>query len=244
MSLFDYTLREQVDLRERFSAMAGDFPIRGQRAWQGLVGAVFALANSSAAENDHDPWDVALQDFLEAAPSEPGPPPRGRSCCVFVSHRRADAAYAERIAYLATKHGFMYWLDVHDPHLVAATGSSLPSPAYEVLIAALIEIALLNTTHIVSVHTKSSDGSRWMPYEMGRAKQRRVFSSRSCGWFDSSSDPASRPVVGEYMFLAAQAKSEAELNAWFAMQQANNNAQSACRLRLLHWTRQVPASLP
>jgi hypothetical protein len=162
-----------------------------------------------------------------------------------VSHRRDDIAFAERIAYIAAQHGFMYWLDVHDPLLASLTGAPLPSPAQEVLIAAIIEIALLNSTHIISVHTENSDGSRWMPYEVGRAKQRRVFWSRTCGWFHACGDPPSKAVVGEYMFLAARTESETQLDDWCAQQKARSARQSACRIGGPYWTKgAVPARLP
>ncbi|MDQ2963251.1 MAG: toll/interleukin-1 receptor domain-containing protein [Pseudomonadota bacterium] len=93
-----------------------------------------------------------------------------------MSHRRDDVDYAERIAYLAAQRGLQYWLDIHDPALAAANRAGLPSPAKEVLIAAVIEMGLLNSTHVIAVHTKNSDGSKWIPYELGRVKQRRLFS--------------------------------------------------------------------
>jgi hypothetical protein len=74
---------------------------------------------------------------------------------VFVSHRMVDAAYAERIAWLASqKAGLEYWLDVHDPVLRLA-GTALPSghPVYAITIAAIIEMALLNCTHVIAAHT-------------------------------------------------------------------------------------------
>jgi hypothetical protein len=46
---------------------------------------------------------------------------------VFVSHQQSDAAWAEWVAWAATEAHFDYWLDIHDPKLMAA--NSLPPHA-------------------------------------------------------------------------------------------------------------------
>jgi hypothetical protein len=91
---------------------------------------------------------------------------------VFVSHQRADVPFAELIADLASKHGFEYWLDVHGPLLQLANQTVLPPAVRSILIAAIIEMALLNCTDLISVQTRKARLSRWVPYEFGRAKRR------------------------------------------------------------------------
>jgi hypothetical protein len=106
--------------------------------------------------------------------------PEGR---VFVSDRRVDVGIAERIAKLATYSGYGYWLDVHDPRLIYATGAAIPSPIKDVLIAAIIEMGLLNASHLIAAMTRNSAGYKWIPYEFGRAKQRSLHSIYSASGF-------------------------------------------------------------
>jgi len=56
---------------------------------------------------------------------------------LFISHRMVDYGYAERIAWLASEHGWDYWLDVHDPGLTVIN-SRLLSPQSQALAVALI----------------------------------------------------------------------------------------------------------
>jgi hypothetical protein len=239
MSAFDWTERDGLDEVERYPLRAGDFLVRGRNAWQRLWEHLLALAQNT---NEQAPWDEALQDFFEEAAKDPRPPAGQVPCCVFVSHRRVDFAYAERIAWLAAQHGLQYWLDIHDPTLAAANRVKLPSPAKEVLIAAVIEMGLLNSTHVIAVHTQNSDGSKWIPYELGRVKQRRLFSTRACGWFDPT---GTAPVAGEYTFLAARTRSDGEVDSWLGKQAAGTGPRSKCRVSGLYWIKpRVPKALP
>jgi hypothetical protein len=185
--------------------------------------------------DDQAPWDDAFQTFLNALGAvNLQAQPTGSQCRVFASHRQADWPKAERVAYLATQAGFEYWLDIHDPSLAAANRAGLPSPAKEILIAAIIEIGLLNSTHVLALHTANSAGSKWIPCELGRAKQRRVFSSRACGWFDPS---ATAPVAGEYTFLAVRTHSDAEFQHWL-------RHQPGCARSPLPWSKsRIPKPL-
>src|SRR5262249_10633132 len=96
---------------------------------------------------------IAFIGFLQTTQALPGrtlSQPR-----VFVAHRMVDVAYAERIAGLASqKAGLEYWLDVHDPVLRIA-GTTLPAGhlVYAITIAAIIEMALVNCTHVIAAHT-------------------------------------------------------------------------------------------
>jgi hypothetical protein len=96
---------------------------------------------------------IAFNRFLQNVQALPGrtlSQPR-----VFVSHRMVDVAYAERIAWLASqKAGLEYWLDVHDPVLrLAGTTLSAGHVVYAMTVAAIIEMALLNCTHVIAAHT-------------------------------------------------------------------------------------------
>lgn len=159
-------------------------------------------------------------------------------CCVFVSHRRGDKALAERIAWMSCQHGFDYWLDVHDPWLNALSAAPIPSPVKEILTAAIIEIALLNSTHVVAIHSATSAGSKWIPYEFGRAKAHGITTSQACSWFDPT---ASSIDAGEYTFLAARTHSEHELDAWLAREAGGPRG---CSLPKKGWSGEEPAPLP
>lgn len=134
---------------------------------------------------------------------------------VFVSHQRSDSAKAERIAWMATEVGFEYWLDIHDPTLGLANTAILPPQVRAILIAAIIEMALLNCSHVVAVQTLQGQKSRWVPYEFGRAKQRVPVSSASASWFESGVSPDPN---GDYLSLAFCADTEGELAAWLRAQ--------------------------
>ena len=133
--------------------------------------------------------------------------------CVFISHRRCDWSLAEDVATTVTNTGRDYWLDIHDPTLQWANGIAvnLGSVAGAILLAAIIEIALLNSTHVIALHTVNSPGSAWIPYELGRAKARKIFSSQAAGWFDSQTILSGSP---EYVHLAHQTFSHADVEDW------------------------------
>src|SRR5271166_506522 len=143
----------------------------------------------------------ALDQFMRnAAAALKAVPPHRWECRVFVSHRQADVGIAERIAYLATQHGYGYWLDVDDPALnYVNTNASIPSPVRDMLIAAIIEMALLNSSHCIAAMTLNSAGSKWIPYEFGRAKYRDLYSVYSASWLGPGIAPSD---CGEYMILA------------------------------------------
>lgn len=164
--------------------------------------------------------EAALTSFLRATQPLQRNPALKR---VFISHRMGTAAWAERIAWLASQEaGLEYWLDVHDPVLRLAGAVLNPGdPRYAVTIAAIIEMALLNCTHVIAMHTPPPpqtnpptpwQPSQWIPYELGRAKSRSVFSGQMAGWFHSDvRPPHSR---GEYVSLADIRFSDDDVEDW------------------------------
>jgi hypothetical protein len=134
--------------------------------------------------------------------------------CVFISHRQKDWRRAEEVAKIVSATGRDYWLDIHDPMLlwINGTKTNIGTSAGAILLAAIIEIALLNSTHVITLHTANSAGSAWIPYELGRAKARRIFSSNAAGWFDHPTIlPATCP---EYLHLAHQTLSDQDVEDW------------------------------
>src|SRR5882672_2540578 len=106
----------------------------------------------------------------DAAPRD-----RGIDCPrLFISHRQADEPYALAIAHLAQRHGFYFWLDILDPTLAVAGAQTDPRT-----IAIIIEMALLNCSHVIAVMTPNTKGSTWVPYEYGRVKKLAPVSSQA-----------------------------------------------------------------
>jgi hypothetical protein len=80
-----------------------------------------------------------------------------------------------------------------------------------VLVAGIIEMALLNSTHVVSMQTKNAQTSRWVPYEFGRAKERRSLATNAASWFENGVAPTAN---GDYLWLAFCAPNSADLKIW------------------------------
>jgi hypothetical protein len=156
--------------------------------------------------------DLALDELIDAlrryAGSVQTPCPR-----VFVSHRRHDSDAALRIAELAQQAGFEFWLDVLDPHLqwLAAVKPASP-PAYFILVASIIEIALLNSSHVIAVLSKETRGTLWVPYEYGRVKEKLLHSRRAAVWLNPDIPPDDIP---DYTVLGVATPTEAEISAWY-----------------------------
>lgn len=131
---------------------------------------------------------------------------------VFVSHQRGDAGWAERAAWDATREGFEYWLDIHDPLLgLVNAAPQIAGAVRAALVAGIIEMGLLNCTHLVSLQTSNSRSSRWVPYEFGRAKERRLLARQTASWFAHgiTLDPG-----GDYLAFAACKYDKHALRSW------------------------------
>src|SRR5687768_12738069 len=132
MAIYDSRDFEEADLAGRFPKRDD---IAGVDQWVTLVARLRDLAGQAQAGEWLQAVLKQFDHFLrEVAPLKPSiSRPR-----VFVSHQRADAKKAERVAWRATEVDFEYWLDVHDPLLAFANRSTLPAPIKAVLIAAVI----------------------------------------------------------------------------------------------------------
>ncbi|WP_213958381.1 toll/interleukin-1 receptor domain-containing protein [Variovorax sp. dw_954] len=220
MADFNWVAAALDDLRDRYKRPhddADEWVDIGPNEWAALVERLREIGSPDRAEEDS--WTRsslgAFDAFLNATWAEAQEQKQNgvqKPCRVFVSHQQADVVYAERIAWLANKNGLEYWLDVHDPVLRLANGWALPPLTKSILIASIIEMALLNCSHVIAVQTKNAVHSRWVPYEFGRAKQHILHSSQAASWFDVGMDPV---VNGnDYLLLGICAKSEAAVINW------------------------------
>lgn len=121
---------------------------------------------------------------------------------VFISHRQSDEAKARAIAKHLKANDIAYWLDVLDARL-----SSPSKPALAV--ANIIEIALLNCTHVLALMTDNSSGSAWIPYEYGRVKERRLQVENAAAFRHKLTTP-----LPEYMLLGKVHETNAEMIGW------------------------------
>lgn len=144
---------------------------------------------------------------------------------LFVSHRKDDEAESRRIATLAQAEGFQVWLDVLDDDLQRTAQASAGTPADALAIALIIEMALLNCTHVIALITPRTPGTYWVPYEYGRVKDSSPHSLRAACWIDQhvTYEP-------EYLELGIKTRSDDDIRSWL-------------RGELAHWQQQFPASI-
>ncbi len=146
---------------------------------------------------------------------------------VFVSHKQVDVAEAKRIAWLIQGQQIDYWLDVIDlPPALAALTASTPVFNTTLLIAALIEMALINCTHVLAVMTEATATSRWVPYEYGRIKDDPPGRLTASCWHHPDLTWSDLP---EYLHLAPVHASEMQIVNWL---QAEKPAFPRCRWEL------------
>ena len=187
-----------------------DFLRRFPEGTEGLdeLAALLEIARREPSRERLTQGRQLLGRLQQRAPDAEPPVPR-----LFISHRRADVEPARRVALLAKQAGFEYWLDVEDPNL-GAFGLA-PSPQGQALVvAAVIEIALINSSHLLAVITRNSFGanpSAWIPYEYGRVKDDTVYCDRTSCWL--AGDVAAKPLP-EYLHLGHKHRTETEISAW------------------------------
>jgi hypothetical protein len=196
------------DLMARYRRIAGHGrEIIGASIWEELIRELTDLPEKERRDITGRLGEISDRFFATVAP----PFARPATPCVFISHQRSDAHRGEWVACLTDHHGIDYWLDIHDPTLIFVNGSSMSSPVRSLLIAAVIEIALLNSTHVIALHTGNSLASRRVPYEFARANARGLTSLQAAGWFASGQSPA---TCGDCVQLAVMAHDEPQIGSW------------------------------
>lgn len=139
---------------------------------------------------------------------------------LFISHRQADKDYALRIAKLANAHGFAYWIDVFDPALQILSRSKFSAQLTSLITACIIEMALINCTHVIACLTDQWRGSMWVPYEYGRVRVLRSLSINACVWLHPNLPKTDFP---EYALLGEITLTENEIIRWLAAEHRLHN---------------------
>ena len=104
-------------------------------------------------------------------------------------------------------------------------------------IAAIIEMALLNSTHVVAIMTANTKGSEWVPYEYGRVKTPQLpISLQAACW----ADPKISIDLPGYLYLGEIHRSETDIRQWL---RTELQKQSRRRIGPCGWTGPVPKPL-
>jgi len=83
---------------------------------------------------------------------------------VFISHRTADNEIAQRVAYrLQNKHNITVYIDDIDRELRRVQGTSA--------ITGLLVRRVNACTNLLAIVTQNTEGSWWVPFEIGVARQ-------------------------------------------------------------------------
>ena len=73
---------------------------------------------------------------------------------IFISRKKKDSDLAKRIAYLATRKGFNFWLDVLNPSIYKIHGHRVTPFQKKIILATIIEVGLMNCSHVIAVISK------------------------------------------------------------------------------------------
>lgn len=192
---YDWRDFSHLSLRARFPTT----DVRGSQVWAQTASEAMVFEERSARSLFEDVAN-RFGPLLESRPLRLTP-------TVFVSHRHADAALAASLATDIKSWGYDVWLDIWDPQL-----QSVPPGAHPAVIAAIIEMALLNSTHVLAVMTANTKGSSWVPYEYGRVKGPGIVDWKAAAWLDPNNPPAN--PIPEYLHLGALINTRAALHAW------------------------------
>jgi hypothetical protein len=208
----------------------------GLDEWRRLLEQLGRLQERGPDQSDQDPLSA-----LRALHQRRNQLLRLRCPRVFVSHRQCDKDEALRVAWLANAEKFDYWLDILDPKIAAASlKRHLTAYQQAILLAAIIEMALLNCTHVVAVMTKNVPGTMWMPYEYGRVKDSALTSLRIAAWFDQSWQLSN---IAEYFHLGQKLYSDAAVRYWLKTQFTHWKTKGFACPSMLWPLQQEPAPL-
>jgi hypothetical protein len=162
--------------------------------------------------------DGPLRDLLRALQAERLRRPPPSAPCVFVSHRQPDTPRAKAVAVIARGKRFDTWVDVEDPNLAAvAAQRGWSQQDQDLAIACIIEMALLNCTHVVALVTVNAPGSNWIPYEYGRVKDRGALTTSQAACLV---EPGAKRPIAEYFCLGEEIVGDPALSGWLGSERA------------------------
>jgi hypothetical protein len=224
MVSYIYFRNDQQDLLNRFlipEASAED--IRGLTVWTRYIRILISYLNTESESEREEIRASIIRDLKKTSEqtSQEGyeetrsteelivtlllqslrqMPPLSNPCPrLFISHRQRDWLYALRIAQLASTNGFAYWIDICDPYLIWLNKTTKVPPALTpILTACIIEMAIINCTHVIACMTPQTRGSLWLPYEYGRITKLPGYSQCAGAWRHPHLAHADMP---EYMLL-------------------------------------------
>ncbi|MVT10000.1 TIR domain-containing protein [Chitinophaga tropicalis] len=189
MPNYIYFQHDQKRLFDRFPADSGIIGVSDWREYNG---------------NPHKLLNI-LSEYKRPVPASSCPR-------LFISHRQVDDHYALRIAQLAAHCKFEFWVDVLDPSLRSLDGNrNYTKEEISVLTACIIEMALINCTHVITIMSPNTRGSLWVPYEYGRITGASGDYDNACAWRHPSLLKEDLP---EYMDLGIVTSSEAGIKHW------------------------------
>lgn len=126
---------------------------------------------------------------------------------VFISHRTADDRLAEQVASrLKYHHGIECYIDDIDQEVRRARGT----PA----ITALIVRRLTQCTNLLAIITANTEGSWWVPFEVGVARQ----APRVITTFTNQAESA----LPEFLLEWPRLRGEAAIDEFAALYKAQN----------------------
>ena len=126
---------------------------------------------------------------------------------VFISHRQTDKKKALWLKKCFEKRNIRTWLDIIDLKMV----TDHVNYREPIALANMIEIALLNCTHVIALMTPNSAGSAWIPYEFGRVKDSQLSTSNAAIFLHK----LKTEDLPEYMqILNHQLRKENDIDYW------------------------------
>jgi hypothetical protein len=212
--------------------------------WPWLAG---ASTWAEGAGTLRDPNPESARRWLEQIRQARKKKQAARCPRVFVSHRQSDDKQALRIAWLAQEEGWGYWLDLIDLNSSSTQqpnasqnwqGDALEKQLHalqkwlgqppthlqkSIFTAAIIEMGLLNCTHVIAAMTHNTKGSQWVPYEYGRVKEVTPVTMTVASWWDSTTLKIDQ--LPEYVHLAPVLEKETAIRGWLQSQMGQMKAK-------------------
>jgi hypothetical protein len=220
---------------DRFNYDSEEYPNWGTRYPRWVFGHDQWLEYSQRLNGP--PGSLLLERLPDLSARKPSDIP-GRCPRVFISHRKADATEALRVAQLVQECGYDYWLDVLNPELLKIPYMGLPAQAEAVAMASVIEMGLLNCSHVIALITPNTKGTLWIPYEYGRVKEPPLVSLQPACWIHRDyADP-----LPEYLHLGPVHYVESTIQSWLKTPPVATLGRLPCAMK--SWTGEATTPLP